>query len=95
LISYSLYDRLLELEETDWHELYKPFYDELIEAEKQSQEKSTSERITEAKPSHSVEAYLGRYEHPGYGIVSIERKEDALQMILNDKLGLTQSSENL
>ncbi|MCK4823678.1 serine hydrolase, partial [bacterium] len=88
LVTNTIYDRLLELEQTDWNELVKPFYDELVEAEKQSKEKSSSERKTEAPTSHPIESYLGNYEHPGYGKVTIEQVDDQLQMIINDKLTL-------
>jgi len=89
LVTCTIYDRLLELEQTDWNELVKPYYDEIVEAEKQSKEKSSAERKTEAPPSHPVEAYLGNYEHPGYGKVSIRKDDDQLRMIVNDKLTLS------
>lgn len=88
IISYTLYDRLLGLEPTDWNAQTKPFYDEVVTAEKRSEEKSDSERKPGTQPSHPIEAYLGDYEHPGYGVVSIRDTDGQLKMVVNNKLTL-------
>jgi CubicO group peptidase (beta-lactamase class C family) len=88
IVTYTIYDRLLGLEPTDWNALIKPFYDEQVEAEKQSKEKSSAERKPGANTSHPIEAYLGDYDHPGYGVVSIREADDQLQVVMNDKLTL-------
>jgi CubicO group peptidase (beta-lactamase class C family) len=89
IVTYTIYDRLLELEPTDWNTLIKPFYDELVEAEKLSKEKSSAERKITSQTSHPIESYLGDYEHPGYGVVSIRKANSQLQMVINDKLTLS------
>jgi CubicO group peptidase (beta-lactamase class C family) len=89
IVTYTIYDRLLNLERTDWNTLIKPFYDELVEAEKLGKEKSIAERKITAQTSHPIESYLGDYEHPGYGVVSIRKANSQLQMVINDKLTLS------
>ena len=88
IVAHTVYDRLLGLEPTDWNALNKPYYDEVVGAEKESKEKSSAERKVEAQTSHPIESYLGDYEHAGYGVVSIRKAEDRLQMVMNDKLAL-------
>jgi len=89
IVCFTIYDKLLNLETTDWNSLIKPFYDELVEAEKRSHEQSSTQRKTKGKTSHPIEAYLGDYESPAYGIVSIRKIEDNLEVVFNDRLSLS------
>jgi hypothetical protein len=85
VISYTIYDRLLDLEATDWNTKYKKLYDEGLEAEDRSKQQSTEER-RQAPPSHPIEDYLGKYEHPGYGIYTVRKEGEALHLVTNDKI---------
>jgi CubicO group peptidase (beta-lactamase class C family) len=50
------------------------------EAEAKDKEKEEeAERVKDTKPSHPLDAYVGDYEHPAYGVISIELKDNALQ----------------
>jgi CubicO group peptidase (beta-lactamase class C family) len=89
IVAYTIFDRLVGLESTDWNALFKPFYDESVEGEERSKKKSSTERNVDAHPSHPVESYLGNYEHPGYGMISIKKADSGLQMVINDKLILS------
>lgn len=64
-------------------------------AEKSSDLKAQAEKqlaeMQEAEPaipgthaSHTLDAYCGRYENPGYGVVTISQVVDALQCTYND-----------
>jgi CubicO group peptidase (beta-lactamase class C family) len=88
VIAYTVYDRLLGLVPTDWNALIKPYYDDLVGAEKLNKEKSSAERKPGTQMSHPIESYQGNYEHPGYGVVSIKKVDYQLQMVINDKLTL-------
>jgi len=85
VISYSIFDRLLGLESTDWNEKYLKYYEEMHAAGDRSKEKSAEERQN-TPASHSFEDYLGDYEHPGYGIYSVRKEGEALQLAANNKL---------
>jgi CubicO group peptidase (beta-lactamase class C family) len=89
IVCYTIYDKLLNLDPTDWNSLIKPNFDELVEAEKRSQEQSVTQRKAKGKTSHPIEAYLGDYESPAYGIVSIRNIEDKLEVVFNDHLSLS------
>jgi CubicO group peptidase (beta-lactamase class C family) len=50
------------------------------EAEAKDKEKEEeAERVKDTKPSHPLDAYVGEYEHPAYGVIAIELKDNALQ----------------
>lgn len=88
IVTYTLYDRLLGLEPTDWNALMKTVYDELSDASRHNQEPPTTKRILHAPPTHPIESYLGDYGHPGYGAVSIRKVGEQVQIVINDKLTL-------
>ena len=86
VLSYSIYDRLLDLGETDWNGLFKPFLEEIRGAEKQSQAQASQERIPGAGPAHALEDYLGEYEHPAYGVLAVRRAGEKLEAVFNDRV---------
>jgi CubicO group peptidase (beta-lactamase class C family) len=88
VITHTIYDRLLGLEPTDWNARLKPLWDTFRSAEKQGQARTAAARV-EASPSHALTAYVGDYEHPGYGVMSIRQAADGMEMVLNDKLTLS------
>lgn len=86
IISYLIYQRLLGLPSYEWSAHYRKIYDERKKAEKQSKAKSDADRRPDTQPSHPLEAYVGEYEHPGYGVITIRMAGDGLSAALNDKL---------
>ena len=86
-ISYTIYDHLLGLEPTNWNAKYKELHDEILNAEDQSKQQTALEK-RQVPPSHPIDDYLGEYEHPGYGIYSIRKYGDTLQLVANDKMVL-------
>ncbi|MEM8533366.1 MAG: serine hydrolase [Chloroflexota bacterium] len=88
VVSFTIYDRLLGLDTTDWNELYKPFHDEIKAAHVTSKTHSGNKRRADAPLSHPLEDYLGEYEHLGYGVLSVEQDGEQLQMTLNKRFSL-------
>lgn len=86
IIAFTACDRLLGAEKVDWNgRLQKEFADLRDMAEKQLAELQKAEPThPNTQPSHELDAYCGRYEHPGYGVVTISRVEDRLQCTYND-----------
>lgn len=85
IVSYTAYQLLLGLADYDWNAHYRKFRDELEAAEKQGQSRSDTERKQGTQPSHALEAYVGDYEHPGYGVLHFQKAGDTLKASLNDK----------
>jgi len=82
-IAYSIYDRLLGLDQIDWNGKFKAVVDKLKAAQKEGKEKSDAARKTDTKPSHDLDAYVGEYEHPGYGVFSVTKNGDGLLATFN------------
>ncbi|MGL5871436.1 MAG: serine hydrolase [Xenococcaceae cyanobacterium] len=81
VIAYQICDRLLELKETDWSERFKQTEISNKEEKETKKQKRKSEQKQGTQPSHSLEDYVGEYEHPGYGQIAIELKEKYLKAI--------------
>ncbi|MEH2401098.1 DUF3471 domain-containing protein [Nostoc sp.] len=77
-VTYYVCDRLLGLDEVPWNERMKEKYAQAKEATAKAKEQIASARKTDTQPSHPLEDYIGYFEHPGYGILSIEINDDRL-----------------
>lgn len=86
IIAFTACDRLLGAEKADWNvRLPKEFAELKAQGEKQLAELQKAEpAIPGTHPSHPLHAYCGRYEHPGYGVVTVSQVEDRLQWTYND-----------
>ncbi len=80
-IAYSVCDRLLELKETDWSERFKQTEISNKEEKETKKQKRKSEQKQGTQPSHSLENYVGNYQHSGYVKIAIELKEKYLKAI--------------
>jgi CubicO group peptidase (beta-lactamase class C family) len=80
IISRYAADLLLGLDPVDWHGRSKGATGEEDEEEETRKE---VDRIEGTKPSHELRAYAGEYEHPGYGIVTIELRGNNLVAMYN------------
>lgn len=91
LLSILLIDRVLELPLIDWIK-------EGLEGMQKTQGSLSSNKNTEdqlrkkgTSPSHPLEDFVGSYEHPGYGLISIELENGKLKAIFN---GISSSLEH-
>jgi CubicO group peptidase (beta-lactamase class C family) len=86
IIAFIACDRVLEAEKVDWNgRLQKELADLKAQMEQQLAEMQKAEpAIPDTHPSHPLNEYCGRYEHPGYGVVTISQVEDRLQFTYND-----------
>jgi CubicO group peptidase (beta-lactamase class C family) len=89
IVSYMTYQLLMGITDQDWSAHYQSFYDEMQAAEKQGLAKSDADRKQGTQPSHPLEAYVGDYEHAGYGIISVRKDGDTLKVSLNNKWQVT------
>src|SRR5581483_4824020 len=81
IIAFTACDRLLGAEKADWNgRLQREFAELKAKGEMQKGEPA----IPGTHPSHALDAYCGRYRHPGYGLVTVNREGDRLQWIYND-----------
>jgi hypothetical protein len=90
VIAYTLYDRLLDLEPSDWNAALQAACDERAEMIRQYFEvQAAAGETVEAPAAHPLDAYAGEYSHPGYGVISVQKTGGGLRMVINDKLTLS------
>ena len=85
-VTLSIYDRLLDLDTSDWNANFKPVHAEMKAAQDRSKNKSSRDRKPGTTPSHPITAYLGVYENSAYGSLRVKERGDQLQLVLNEKL---------
>ncbi len=85
IVTYQIYDRLLGVEPAPWSQRFKEQQDKSEAAEEEAKKKGYTPRAEGTQLSHKIEDYVGRYEHPGYGIATIQKGEvqAALKLTFN------------
>lgn len=83
IVAYNAYDRLLGLSQVPWNQRSKEDAAKAKEAEEKSRKEADAARKAGTKPSHSLQDYAGRFEHPGYGVVTIETESEQLKAKYN------------
>jgi CubicO group peptidase (beta-lactamase class C family) len=78
IVSYNVYERLLGLSLTPWSERQNTIRLKSKAAGVQARKKSGSGQIAGTKPSHDLDAYIGEFEHPAYGVLTISKKDVSL-----------------
>jgi len=83
IVSYHLYDHLLGLEAVDWTKRFEELEAKQRAADDEERKKEISEHKLNTHPSHELKDYVGRYENPGYGLITVQTDVDSLKATLN------------
>ena len=83
VVAYHLYDRLLGLEPVDWTKRFQDLEAKQKTAEEDERKAELSQRKPGTHPTHELKDYLGRYENPGYGALTVEADGNGLKATLN------------
>jgi CubicO group peptidase (beta-lactamase class C family) len=83
LITREILDRQLELSPLKWNELFADEKKASTESREEERANKGLFRKTGTYSSHDLQDYVGEYEHPGYGILSIGEKDNQLEMTYN------------
>lgn len=75
-ISRWIFDRLLGLDEIDWNARLREEHLTLLELELAEWNRINALKDLDAPHAFSLEAYVGSYEHPAYGRMQVEVRED-------------------
>ncbi len=78
-VSFNVYERLLGLSPTPWSERGLESRSKGKKAGTEARAKAGADRVPNTSPSHPIEAYAGKYEHPAYGTVAIGLEKGQLQ----------------
>lgn len=82
IITYNIYERLLDLSQTPWSDRYLDTRLKAKQAFQEARSKADADKISNTTPSHSLNKYVGEYAHQAYGILKIAMKDDLLQFNL-------------
>jgi CubicO group peptidase (beta-lactamase class C family) len=69
VVAYRILDELLGLEPLDWFSSFKPRYDTIVAGMREARQ--ARRVVPDAPLPRPLDAYVGEYEHPGYGTLSI------------------------
>lgn len=78
IVSYNVYERLLGMSLTPWSERQNAIRLKNKAAGMQARTKAGSGRIAGTTPSHSLDDYVGEFEHPAYGVLTISKGDTSL-----------------
>ena len=84
VVSYNVYERLLEMDQTPWSDRRLKQRLAGKKAGTEARGKAGADRVANTKPSHELKDYAGAYENPAYGILNIGLTNDALQFGFHD-----------
>ena len=86
-VTLTAVDQLLGLPAAPWAERFRQDYETAKAAGESGKERAEAETVPGTQPSHLLAAYAGAYEHPGYGRLLIEEKEEGLSVRFNAMAG--------
>ncbi len=78
IVSYNVYERLLGMSLTPWSERQNAIRLKNKEAGTQARAKAGSGRIAGTRPSHNLDDFVGEFEHPAYGVLTISKGDTSL-----------------
>lgn len=89
-LSYNIYERMLGMPLTPWSERLNDIRLKNKAAATQSRTVASAGQVKGTHPSHPIDDYLGEYEHPAYGVLTIARGDTGMTFDLHGiKMPLT------
>ncbi|MBX7222461.1 MAG: serine hydrolase [Blastocatellia bacterium] len=76
-------DRLFNLKPIDWVNQAVGRRTQSEKAAEEGKSKTSAVRVSGTKTSHAVQDFSGEYEHPGYGVLKINRTGEKLEALYN------------
>lgn len=83
LVTLHATDRVFNYDDKDWNAEALSERKKGKEAGEEAKEKMDLTRKNDTTPAHALEAYVGAYEHPGYGVIVITLTDGRLVMAYN------------
>jgi CubicO group peptidase (beta-lactamase class C family) len=78
IVSYNVYERLLGMSLTPWSERQNAIRLKNKEAATKARAAAGTGRVLGTHPSHSLDDYVGEYEHPAYGVLAVTKGDTSL-----------------
>jgi len=84
IVAYNVFDRLLGLDPVPWNQRYLEEQKTATQQEEAAKTKGYTPRKPGTHPSHNLEDYVGEYQNPGYGALTIALEGDGFKATLNE-----------
>jgi hypothetical protein len=94
IILFDIIDRLLHLEPISWLERLLPDEESSSQSPQQTREPERQSH-PDTPPTHPLEAYVGKYENPGYGLITVTHEQGGLFLDLLEKKPLRHLHDNV
>ena len=78
IVLRNVYDRLLGVEQVDWVGRTREQQQRAEARQAEQREEFKNQRVEGTSPSHELTDYVGDYEHPAYGVVTIGMRDGGL-----------------
>jgi hypothetical protein len=78
IVSYNVYERLLGMDLTPWSQRQNAIRLKNKEADKQARTKAGGGRVAGTHLSHPLKDYIGEFEHPAYGVLTVSQGDTSL-----------------
>ncbi|WP_114972160.1 serine hydrolase [Rhodoferax ferrireducens] len=86
LLTYNLYERLLDLGQTPWNERFLPIIQKNKQTTATARAKAANDHVSGTLPSHPLSDYCGTFEHPAYPQLKIAMRGNELSLAFRDSV---------
>lgn len=88
-ITNYIADKFLKMDIIDWNSRYRKDFNEAKEKSEKAKKENEEKRQKDTKPSHDLAAFVGVYEHPAYGKLTVLEENGNLKVDFHtEKFGL-------
>lgn len=85
IVRNNVLDRMLGMPEVDWNKRLLDERNKNREVQAKTKKDEDASQIKDTKPSHALDAYVGKFEHPAYGVLEVLKEGDGLFINKNGK----------
>ena len=85
IVRNNVLDRMLGMPAVDWNKRLLDERAKQREGQAKSKKEEDANRVKDTKPSHALEAYVGKFEHPAYGLLEISKEGEGLFIGIHGK----------
>ncbi len=83
IVERYVYDKLLGKEPVPWSQRNQERWKQMEAFYERWEKEAEKDRKLDTKPSHPLEAYTGKFHHPGYGTLSIQKDGEHLKVVMS------------
>ncbi|MCK5059450.1 MAG: serine hydrolase [Candidatus Aminicenantes bacterium] len=84
ILAFNAYDRILRMSTVPWNDRIRKRLEEGKKKAEEANKKKKDALVAGTGFSHKLGDYVGDYENPGYGILSVKKEGDRLSAVYND-----------